>query len=540
MRVLIVGGVAGGMSAAARLRRLDERAEIVVYEAGEHVSFANCGLPYYIGDVITDRSALLLQTPESLGARFNLDVRVRTRVMSIDRTAKTVELLTKDGQSYSDHYDKLIISTGATPNIANIPGIERALVLRDVTDADTMKKATEAAKTVAILGGGFIGVELAENFAKRGLETTIVQRGNQLLPVFDLEIVEPLQAKLVSNGVSIRLGSAATAVTATSVVLADGSEIPADVVITATGVVPDVKLAEAAGLSLGNSGGILVDDRQQTSDPNIFAVGDATEKHLVLRNQTGLIPLANIANRHGRLVADVIAGLEVQARPSQSTAIIGAFGTVVAGTGLTERQVKAMKLPHEIVHVHPGSHAGYFPGAKRVSLKLIFEPVTGKILGAQGVGEDGVDKRIDVLATAMFAGLAASDLMDLELSYAPEFGSAKDPVNMLGYLADNLLSGRTPNVQWNEINGETFILDVRTKSENARESIPGSTLIPVDELRTRLDELPKNRQIVVHCAVGQRGHTATQILRQNGFDAVNLDGGFVTWRAGQDALARLN
>ena len=544
-RTLIIGGVAGGMSAATRLRRLDEQAEIVVFEQGEHVSYANCGLPYYLSETIDNRDALLLQTPRSLWSRFRIDVRVQHRVVSIDPAASSIQVLKLDtGETTTEHFDNLIISTGAKPRLPEIDGIERALTLRDVSDADkAMDALAHSPKTAVILGGGFIGVELAENLAHRGVKATIVQRGAQLLGGFDPEMIEPMHQSLERNGVALVFGAQAASIGESTVTLSTGAVLDADIVFVAAGVVPDVWLARDGGITVGATGGIKVDDQQRTNFDNIYAVGDAVEKHGMLSGEATLIPLANLANRHGRLVADVIAGVSTAAKPSVGTAIVGAFGMVAAMTGMNHTAARKAGFDAESVHLHPGSHAGYYPGAKRVSLKLTFEKSTGRILGAQGIGEDGVDKRIDVIATAMAGGLTVDDLMDLELAYAPAYGSAKDAINQAGYVANNVRAGRTAVIHATELAQTAHpVIDVRTASENASASIPGSTLIPVDELRDRIEEVrelaSKTGKVIVHCAVGQRGHTASQILAGLGVSSLNLSGGYTTWALAQAAAAR--
>lgn len=544
MKVLIVGGVAGGMSAATRLRRLAEDAEIIVFEQGPHVSYANCGLPYHIGEVIPQQRDLLLQTPKSLHDRFRLDVRVNNRVTKINPDEKTIEVSNlKSGEQYTESYDALVLSTGAKPRMVPIPGLERAHVLRDVPDAIAIKELVDQGKvkSAAIIGAGFIGVELAENLQHRGVETTIVEFRETILPQFDPEMIEPLQAELVKNGIKLALRAETEVVLEDSLKLKDGRVIPADLVVAAIGVVADHQLAVDAGLKIGEAGGIWVNDQMQTSDPNIYAVGDAAEKTSLLTGANQMIWLANLANRHGRLVADVIAGEKVAARPSIGTGIIGAYGVAAALTGLTEGLAKRMGIKHQIIHLHPGSHAGYYPGAERISLKVLFDPETGKLLGAQGIGKDGVDKRIDVIATAIYAGLTVDDLMNLELAYAPAFGSAKDAINQTGYVGNNVRSGKTPNVQWHEVEAAqeagTLVVDVRTEGEHQNGNIPNTLLIPVDDLREHLDKL-EGKDVIVTCAVGQRGHTATQILRQHGINARNLDGGYTTWRSAMDALER--
>ncbi len=544
MKIVIIGGVASGMSAAARLRRLDETAEITVYEMSQHVSYANCGLPYFVSDVISRRDNLLLQTPEALWNRFRIKAKVQHMVTAINRAEKTVEVKNlATGETLTDTYDKLVIATGARPRKLDVPGIERALWLRNVTDADAVKEALQNSehKSVAILGAGFVGIEIAENMRHMDIPVTIVQRGNSILSQFDPEMVQPLQAKLEKHGVKILLNTEADHITKDKVVLKDGTHIDAGVVFTAAGVDPDNALAKAAGLKIGTTGGLWVDEQQRTSDANIYAAGDAVEKNGVLTGEQTLIPLANLANRHGRLIADVIAGRSAKAHASVGTAILGAFGFAVGITGLSERAAVKAGIKHQIIHVHPNNHAGYYPGSKRLSMKILFEPETGKILGAQANGEDGVDKRIDVIATAMHGNLTIEDLMDLELAYAPQFGSAKDAINIAGYVGNNVLNGTTPTIQWHELetaraNGAQ-VIDVRSGGEHGFANIPGTLNIPVEELRDRLSEV-QLENVVVYCQVGQRGHIATQILKANGANVKNLDGGYLTWAAGEAALRK--
>ena len=544
MKTIIIGGVAGGMSAATRLRRLKEDAEIIIFEQGANVSYANCGLPYHVGEVIKNESELLLQTPKSLKHRFNLDVRVNSRVTKIDPAQKTVTVLNvKTDESYEESYDNLVISTGAKPRALPTPGIERAFILRDVEDATKIKAQVDSGniKSAAILGAGFIGIELAENFIHRGVATTVVEMSKTILPQFDSEIIEPFQAHLVANKIELALGVTAATINEKTITLSDGRQIAADLVVSAAGVVPDHHLAVEAGLTIGDSGGIWVDSHQRTSDPFIFAVGDAAEKTSYFSGKGQQIWLANLANRHGRLVADVIAGENVEVKKAIGTGIIGAFGMAASLTGLTEGLAKKLGIEVSVIHLHPGSHAGYYPGSERVSLKVLFDPATGKLLGAQGVGLDGIDKRIDVISTAIYAGLTVQDLMNLELAYAPAFGSAKDAINQAGYVGDNVFTGKTENVQWHEIealqhNG-TILVDVRDASENQAGAIPGSVLIPVNDLRSRIGEV-LGKEVVVHCAVGQRGHTAVQLLKGFGVKARNLSGGYTTWKAGMDSRTR--
>lgn len=538
MKVVIVGGVAAGMSAAARLRRLDENAEITVYEMSEHVSYANCGLPYFVSDVISNRDALLLQNPTNLWDRFRIKAKVRHMVTAIHRLEKSISVTNlSTGVTENHFYDKLILATGARPRRLDIPGIDRAMTLRNVADADHIKNALDGAenRSVAILGAGFIGIELAENIRHMGFQVTLIQRGSSILSQFDSEMVTTLHQTLEKHGIRVILNAEAERITPTSIILNDGRVIDAEFVSSATGVEPDNSLARDAGLKIGATGGLWVDAQQRTSDPDIYAAGDAVEKAGELAGEKTLVPLANLANRHGRLIADAIAGRDVTAHPAAGTVILGAFGHTVAITGLSERAAVAAGIPHQIIHVHPNNHAGYYPGAKRVSLKLLFDPQTGLILGAQAFGEDGVDKRIDVIATAMRGQLSIEDLMDLELAYAPQFGSAKDAVNIAGYVGNNVFNGMTPTLQWKELeaarrNGAQ-VLDVRSRSEHGNGHIPGSINIPVEEIRDRIAEIQLS-DLVVYCQVGQRGHIATQILKAHGAKVKNLDGGYLTWSQG--------
>lgn len=534
MRTVIIGGVAGGMSAATRLRRLDESAEIIVLERSGHVSYANCGLPYYVGGVIAEEEKLYLQTPESLHKRFRLDVRVHHEVIEIASDKKVV--ITRDlisGSESEISYDKLILSPGASPVVPPIPGIERALTLRTVEDVLRIYDAVEVKpKSAVVIGGGFIGVEMAENLVHKGIKTSLIEALPQVLAPLDPEMAELVHKELRKNGVELHLANSVTQITDSQVLLADGSAIDAELVIASIGVKPDTTLAKAAGVEIGKRGGISVNKFNQTSNPDIYAIGDAAEKSDELTGESTLIPLANIANRHGRITADHIAGKPVREVASIGTAIVKVFDLAVATTGWNAKRLAAVGREFKEIHTHPNSHATYYPGATQFSLKLIFDPKNGEILGAQGVGRDGVDKRIDVLATALRAGITAPALADLELAYAPPFGSAKDPVNMLGYIAENVVSGITEIAQWSElekfkIEGYTFV-DVRSSSEYANGTIPGSLNIPVDELRERHTEI-KNKKVIVNCQVGQRGHVATMLLRSMGYEAKNLDGGYLTW-----------
>lgn len=533
-RIVVIGGVAGGMSAATRLRRLDADAEIIVVEKSGYVSYANCGLPYYVGGIIEEERDLLLQTPASLHARFRLDVRVSSEVTSISRSEKTVAVTNLlSGETYELSYDKLILSPGASPIVPPIPGVERALTLRTVEDVERIvARVDQKPATAVVIGGGFIGVEIAENLIHRGIKTAVIEASDQVLAPLDPEMATLVAKEMIAHGVDLQLGVSASSIGTHSVTLSDGSEVPAELVILAIGVRPEISLAKAAGIKVGTRNGIEVDDFNRTSDLDIYAVGDAAEKTDSLDGTATLVPLANIANRHGRIVADHINGRIVRPVTTIGTAIVKVFDLMIATTGWNEKRLVAAERPHLIIHTHPNSHAGYYPDAKQMTLKLIFEPTTGEILGAQGVGIEGVDKRIDVIATAMRGGITAPELADLELAYAPPFGSAKDPVNMLGYIAENMISGLIESSQWSQIDDFVShgfkLIDVRSAAEFGRGSIPGAVNIPVDEIRERKSEIT-NHNLLVNCQVGQRGHTASLLLKELGFNAVNLDGGYLTW-----------
>lgn len=522
------------MSAATRMRRLDADAEIIVIEKSGHVSYANCGLPYYVGGVIEEEDALLLQTPASLHARFRLDVRIASEVESINPSART--LLVKNelsGESYELSYDKLVMSPGASPVVPPIPGIERAMTLRTVEDVEKIfNRVSQKPANAVVIGGGFIGVEIAENLIHKGIKTTVVEAAPQLLAPLDPEMATLVAKEMIKNNVELHLGASAQEITESTVVLSNGVVLPAEMIILAIGVRPDIKLAKEAGLTIGTRGGIDVDDFNRTSNPDIYAVGDVAEKTDAIDGSSTLVPLANLANRHGRVVADHIAGRTTRPVKTIGTAIVKVFDLMIAATGWNEKRLSASGRAFKVIHTHPNSHAGYYPGAKQMALKMIFDAKTGEILGAQGVGIEGVDKRIDVIATAIRGGITAPELADLELAYAPPFGSAKDPINMLGYIAENMMSGLLETAQWSQIDefeDRGFqLVDVRTSSEYAAGSIPGAMSMPVDEIRNRVAELT-NKDVLVNCQVGQRGHTATMLLKELGFNAVNLDGGYLTW-----------
>ncbi len=534
MKIVIIGGVAGGMSAATRMRRLDADAEIIVIEKSGHVSYANCGLPYYVGGIIEEEEALLLQTPASLHARFRLDVRIASEVLAINAAEKSVEVLNEiSGEKYQLSYDKLVLSPGASPVVPPIPGIERAMTLRTVEDVEKIfTRVSEQPHSAVVIGGGFIGVEIAENLTHKGIATTVVEASPQLLAPLDPEMATLVAAEMMRNGVNLHLGVSASEISVDAVKLSDGTEIAAEMIILAIGVRPDIKLAKEAGLTIGTRGGIHVDDFNRTSDLDIYAVGDVAEKTDAIDGSSTLVPLANLANRHGRVVADHIAGRSTRPVKTIGTAIVKVFELMIAATGWNEKRLAASGRQYKVIHSHPNSHAGYYPGAKQMSLKLIFDAKTGEILGAQGIGKEGVDKRIDVIATAIRGGITAPELADLELAYAPPFGSAKDAINMLGYISENIMSGLLETAQWSEI--DEFVdrgfqlVDVRTASEFAAGNIPGAMSMPVDEIRSRFAELT-NKDVLVNCQVGQRGHTAAMLLKELGFNAVNLDGGYLTW-----------
>jgi NADPH-dependent 2,4-dienoyl-CoA reductase/sulfur reductase-like enzyme/rhodanese-related sulfurtransferase len=543
MKLLIVGGVAGGASAAARARRLSEDADIILFERGPDVSFANCGLPYYLGGEISERDKLLVVTPERLRTRFKLDVRVRTSVEAIDRAAKKVRARDlASGREYEESYDKLILAPGAAPIRPPLPGIDLpgVFTLRNLQDMDRIQaKLDQGVRQAVVVGAGFIGLELVENLVRRGVKTTVVELQDQVLPPFDKEMTTPLADHLAAKGVSLLLGQSAEAFEQGSdglvVRLKSGQQLPAQLVVLGVGVRPESKLAVAAGLEVGPRGGIRVNDHLQTSDPDIYAVGDAIEVKDFVTGEPTQVPLAGPANRQGRIAADHIFGRAARYRGTQGTAIVRVFERTAALTGASEKVLKRTNRPYRKVYVHPTHHAGYYPGAEAMTLKLLFDPETGKVLGAQAVGGAGVDKRIDVLAVAIQAGMTVFDLEEMELAYSPQYGSAKDPINMAGFVAGGLLRGDHPQedveaVLATAVGQRPLLLDVRTPQEFAAGHVPDAVNIPVDDLRSRLGELPRDREIAVYCQVGQRGYLATRILRQAGFGAVNVGGGYKTYQ----------
>ena len=538
MKIVIVGGVAGGATAAARIRRLDEHAEIIIFERSGFISYANCGLPYYIGGVIKDEEDLTLQTPENFYRRFRIVAKVNHEVKDIDPQNKTVSVTDlKTGTSFTENYDKLILSPGAKPILPDFYAEnERVFTLRTVEDTFKIRAFIEQKqpKTAVVIGGGFIGLETAENLAGLGIQTTVIQKGNHLLPTVDLDMASFIHANFRYHGVQILLNANTEKLTANekiSLELADGNTLNADVVVVSVGVTPENTLAKKAGLELGVKGAIKVNAKMQTSVPDIYAVGDAVQVKHFVTEQDSVISLAGPANKQGRIVADNICGLNSEYKGSQGSSVIKLFDMTVATTGINEQQAKANGIEYEKVILTQNSHAGYYPNATAMTVKLLFEKETYKILGAQIVGYDGVDKRIDVIATAIRAGMKADELKDLDLAYAPPYSSAKDPVNMVGFVADNIKNGVVKQFYFEDIpalreRNDVVLLDTRTPFEYMRGAVDGFINIPLDDLRERLGELDKTKKIYVMCQSGLRSYLATRILTQNGFDAYNFAGGF--------------
>ena len=539
-KIVIIGGVAGGASAAARARRLSEEAEIILLERGPYVSFANCGLPYHIGGEIADRDRLLVTTPEQLRKRFRIDVRTRNEVTAIQPAEKTVEIKNLEtGKTYRESYDSLILSPGAEPVRPPIPGIgsPKVLTLRNMEDMDRIIQALDGKPHATVIGGGYIGLEMAEALRRRKIATTLIELAPQVMGPADPEMVSILHQELTINGVDLRLGISVTAFSETAnglkLTLSSGETLETGVAVLAIGVKPETALAKFAGLELGPRGGIKVNDRMETSDKNIYAVGDAVEVTDFITRQPALIPLAGPANRQGRIAADNIFGRDVRYKDTQGTAICKVFNLAIGMTGLSEKAAKRAGIAYEKVYVHPASHASYYPGAAALSIKMLFDPMSGKVLGAQAVGADGVDKRIDVFAVAIRAGLTVFDLEELELSYAPPFGSAKDPVNFAGFVAANALRGDVKLCRVEDLlkpQADQVLLDVRTPDEFSAGTVPGAKNIPVDELRARFGELSKEKEYLVFCKVGLRGYLACRTLSQNGFKCRNLSGGYTTYQ----------
>jgi len=538
--IVIIGGVAGGASCATRLRRMDESAEIIILERGPYASFANCGLPYHIGGIIEKEDALLVAKGPLFKERFGIDLRTRHEALSIDRDAREVEIhdLATD-QTYRQPYDALVLSPGAAPLRPPLPGIDLPgiFTLRNIPDTRRINKwiASHEAKTAVIVGGGFIGLEMAENLRHLGLEVTVVEMLPQVMPPIDAEMVSPVHAYLTEKGIKLALGAAVAGFAEVDgrleVQTQGGAAHLADIVILAIGVRPETGLAKAAGLTLGERGGIRVDEQMRSSDPDIWALGDAVETRDRITGAWNLLPLAGPANRQGRIAADAICGRDVAFRGTQGTAICGIFDLAVASTGASEKALQRAGITdYGRIHLHAGSHAGYYPGAERIHLKLIFRASDGLILGAQAVGLAGVDKRIDVIAMAIQKGATVYDLEEAELCYAPQFGSAKDPVNFAGMIAANHLRGDDPVIHWQDLqNAGRDLLDVRDPDEFAAGHVPGAMNIPLNSLRASLGKLPPNRPLAVYCAVGGRAHNAVRLLRQNGYNAANLSGGYTTF-----------
>ena len=545
-RVLIVGGVAGGANAATRLRRLDEKAEIIVFERGSYVSFANCGLPYHVGGEIQERKKLLQHTPETLKARFAIDVRIQRSVEKIDRAAKEVEVREiSTGRVYRERYDNLILSPGAAPFKPPVPGLDLpgVFTLRDIPDMDKIIAwiTEHKCSKVAIAGGGFIGLEMMEQLHHKGVTCVLFESNPQILMPLDAEMARPIEEEMREKGISLHLNDPVQAIT-NGVVTDKGSSLnittksgkthQADLVIWSIGVRPETKLAVDAGLELGTTGAVKVNEHLRTSDPAIYAVGDCIEVTHGVTKAPAFIPLAGPANRQGRIAADNICGIPSTYKATYGTAVVRVFSLTAACTGANEKLLAKAGIPYQALHLHPNSHASYYPGAHPLALKVIYNSQTGTLLGAQAVGKDGVDKRIDVLAVAIQAGLTVDDLVDLELCYAPPFGSAKDPVNLAGMIGDNVINERVAVAQWSDVeklSGSVQLVDVRDPAEVARGSIPNAIHIPLNDLRVRLSELPKDKELLVFCQSGQRSYNACRILLQNGYACRNLSGAYKTW-----------
>ena len=546
-KVLIVGGVAGGASAAARLRRLNEDFEIIMFEKGEYISFANCGLPYYIGDSIKSRGFLLVQTVEGMKERFKIDVRNLNEVIEIDKNRKKVKVKNhKTGEIYEETYDKLILSPGAMPKIPDIEGIKSCknlFTLRNIADTDKIRNYVDNNKPekALIVGGGFIGLEMAENLSERGVEVTLVHSREQVMTPIDYEMASILHTHLIEKGVKLILKDKPLKFeeSGRKVILRSGKEIETDMIVLSIGVTPESSIAKNAGLEVNEKGAIIVNSKMRTSDEDIYAVGDAVEVIDFVNKKPTMIPLAWPANRQGRLVADILSGKDVEYKGTLGSLVAKVFDLTVAATGNNEKTLRDLGIDYKAIHIHPASHAGYYPGAEQISFKMLFDPNTGKILGAQGVGKGGVDKRIDLIANSIKAGFTVYDLQDIEVCYAPPYNSAKDPVNMMGYCGANIMENIVENTQWYEIenlvaNGD-YILDVREEYEVANGAIPNVINIPLGQLRDRLNEIPKDRKIYVTCQVGLRGYIACTILNQYGYNTSNIDGGYKTYSSVKNA-----
>ncbi|MDG3131941.1 CoA-disulfide reductase [Streptococcus suis] len=546
-KIVIIGGVAGGATAATRLRRLSEDDTIIVFEKGEHISFANCGLPYHVGGIIKERDNLLLQTVDGMNQQYALDVRNFSEVTAINPESKSVTVLNhQTGESYVESYDKLIISTGATAIVPPIDGLNQAnnvFSLRNIPDMDQIKTYIEDnhVQTATVVGGGFIGLEMMENLVELGIRVHLIEMASQVMPTIDIEMAQILHSQINSHDVNLILNDGLKEFRnkGKELVLTSGRTLQSDMTILAIGVLPENTLAKKAGIELGFKGGIKVSPQMQTSVKDIYAIGDVVEVVDLVNGQPTHIPLAWPANRQGRLVADIINKIDAAYNGTQGTSVAKVFELTVASTGNSERLLKQAAVEYDVIHIHPNSHAGYYPGASPIALKLLFGK-DGKILGAQAVGTEGVEKRIDVIATAMHFGASVDQLASIELAYAPPYSSAKDPVNMLGYTADNILSGRVTTFQWSEVDSllqdNAYFLDVREEFELATGTIESSHQIPLNQLRSRLEELPKNKSIYVFCQVGHRGYNAARILSQAGFEVKNLDGGYKTYKTAKYQL----
>ena len=540
-KILIVGGVAGGASCAARMRRLDESAEIVMFEKGEYISFANCGLPYYIGDTIKERENLIVQTPQKFKDRFNVDVRTNAEVISVNPAEKTISV--RNGKStYNERYDALVLSPGTSPIRPPLRGIDSPVVftLRNIPDTDRIRAYVDSkqARRAVVIGGGFIGLEMADSLRHRGLEVTLVEMLDQVFTPADKEMASVLHQHLIMNGVRLILGDGVkeilpTGDTSAEVLLNGGERIPTELVILSIGVKPDTEFVKKSGIAIGERETIVVDQHMRTDKPDIYAVGDAVEVVDFISGKKVHVPLAGPANRQGRIAADNIAGIHTVYKNTQGTAICKIFDLTVAVTGLNEKNAKKWGIPYVKSYTHGSSHASYYPGSFPLSIKILFEPKTGKLLGAQVIGKDGIDKRIDVFATALRHGLTVYDLAELELAYAPPYGSAKDPVNIAGFVAQNILEGRMPVFYAEDVasidGSRQQLLDVRTKTEYEQGALENAVCIPVDELRSRIGELDKEKETLIYCQVGLRGYLATRMLMQQGFRVKNLSGGYKTF-----------
>lgn len=550
-KLLIIGGVAGGATAAARARRIDEKAEIILFERGEYISFANCGLPYYIGDIIKKRDDLLVTTVATTKARYNIDIRTSLEVAAIDRDKKEVKVKNRiTGETYSESYDKIILSPGAEPIKPPLEGIdiENVFNLRNIPDSDRIKAYvdSEKPKSAVVVGGGFIGLEMAENLVHRGVKTTIVEMLDQVMAPFDFEMASMLHAHIKEKGIALELenGVASLEKKGDKIIVhtSKGTDIECDMVIMSIGVRPENKLAKEAGLELGERGGIKVDASMRTSDPDIFAVGDAVEIRDFVSGVTTMTPLAGPANKQGRVAADNALGRKSTFKGTQGTSVVKVFDMTAASTGMSEKTLKKHNFPYVASYTHSGSHASYYPGAEMMAIKLIFQPTTGRVLGAQIIGGDGVDKRIDVMATVIRGGMSVYDLEELELAYAPPYGSAKDPINIAGFVASNILKGDVENIHWHQLpdlDENTVLIDLRNEDElEIAGEIEGALNIPLPELRFRLDELDKKKTYVPFCAIGLRGYIGHRLLVQNGFKSKNLSGGYKTLLGAKEKIMK--